>query len=232
MTEFLHRLAGRTIGIASVAKPIVPAMFTPDFHAEGSAARAGAVAESSVTASIERIPTDSLSSLTLPKTSDEPLFKSLSERNPEPHESHFSRDRWPEAPGEEELNGPTVTKQAMIFAQTNDRVDTHGHVEVPDSLPERMRAEDVSAITDERERKIPALQIRPASQANPRSLQTERARYGNDEPQSPVIRVTIGRIDVRAQFPAASSSTSPAQPRKTAALSLDEYMKQRSEGKR
>lgn len=232
MTEFLHRLAGRTIGIASVAKPIVSAMFTPDFHAEGGASRAGAVTESPVILSTERTTADHSSSLTLPKISKEPLFKSQSESNRDPRESHFSRDRWPEALGEEELNGPAVTKQAMIFARTNDRGDTHAPVEVSDSLPQKRRAEDVSPIMDERERKIPAFQIRPASQANSRSLQAERARYGNDESQLPVIRVTIGRIDVRAQFPAATSSTSPAQPRKTAALSLDEYMKQRSEGKR
>jgi hypothetical protein len=48
----------------------------------------------------------------------------------------------------------------------------------------------------------------------------------------PVIRVTIGRIEVRAIMAPAA----PPQPssRKTAAgtLSLEEYLKQRSEGKR
>jgi hypothetical protein len=46
-----------------------------------------------------------------------------------------------------------------------------------------------------------------------------------------VVRVTIGRVDVRAQF---LPPTAPASPRqiRPAALTLDEYMKQRREGVR
>lgn len=48
--------------------------------------------------------------------------------------------------------------------------------------------------------------------------------------ESPVIRVTIGRVDVRAQFPAPAPS--PQRRARPATPSLNEYLKQRSEGKR
>jgi hypothetical protein len=47
-----------------------------------------------------------------------------------------------------------------------------------------------------------------------------------------VIRVTIGRIDVRAVFPPAAAAPAPARKTPAGALSLDDYLKQRSEGKR
>jgi hypothetical protein len=51
------------------------------------------------------------------------------------------------------------------------------------------------------------------------------------EPAAPVVRVTIGRVEVRAQFPAAPSA--PATPRSRAlTLSLEDYLKQRSGGRR
>jgi hypothetical protein len=48
---------------------------------------------------------------------------------------------------------------------------------------------------------------------------------------APIIRVTIGRVDVRAEFPAPAA---PAATRRAEApsLSLDDYLKLRNEGKR
>jgi len=47
-----------------------------------------------------------------------------------------------------------------------------------------------------------------------------------------VIRVTIGRIDVRAEFPTPVSHDATARKVQSSTLSLDEYLQQRIEGKR
>jgi hypothetical protein len=50
--------------------------------------------------------------------------------------------------------------------------------------------------------------------------------------QPPVIRVTIGRIEVRAVMAPAAPAPLPSRKTPTGTLSLEEYLKQRSEGKR
>jgi hypothetical protein len=52
------------------------------------------------------------------------------------------------------------------------------------------------------------------------------------ESQAPVIRVTIGRVDVRAQFPAGAVTQAPPRRKQASPLSLEEYARQRSEGRR
>jgi hypothetical protein len=53
----------------------------------------------------------------------------------------------------------------------------------------------------------------------------------HEAPNPPIIRVTIGRVDVRAEFPAPSPARAPRRPA-TPTLSLQDYAKERSEGKR
>jgi hypothetical protein len=44
----------------------------------------------------------------------------------------------------------------------------------------------------------------------------------------PTIRVTIGRIEIRANTPQPQTQTMPQQPRFQPALTLDDYLKQRN----
>ncbi len=53
----------------------------------------------------------------------------------------------------------------------------------------------------------------------------------DSETAAPIVRVTIGRVEVRAQFPSAPSVPVARRPRPPA-LSLEDYLKQRSGGKR
>jgi hypothetical protein len=76
------------------------------------------------------------------------------------------------------------------------------------------------------------LQLGPTMPANSRTMYSRRDQTRGAEPEGPVIRISIGRIDVRAQFSAATSSPAPARNARPAPLSLDEYLKQRREGKR
>jgi hypothetical protein len=90
--------------------------------------------------------------------------------------------------------------------------------EIPPAAPRREAGQPAAGV---------AARERPLATPLPRGF--ERARV---EAQPPVVRVTIGRIDVRADFPApVSHNATPRQPR-SAARSLDDYLKERIEGKR
>ena len=79
----------------------------------------------------------------------------------------------------------------------------------------------------------PALQPRPVSPAPPRLNPVSQPAFGESSnlraAEAPTIQVTIGRIEVRATPPAAPvPKPRPASP----TLSLDDYLRQRNEGRR
>jgi hypothetical protein len=59
-----------------------------------------------------------------------------------------------------------------------------------------------------------------------------RERRAEFEHQAPIVRVTIGRIEVRAEIATPAAAPPAAQPVRAPTLTLDEYLKQRQEGKR
>jgi hypothetical protein len=75
------------------------------------------------------------------------------------------------------------------------------------------------------------LQLGQTMPVSSRAIHARRDQ-ARSEAEAPVIRVSIGRIDVRAQFSPATPSPAPTRNARPAALSLDEYLKQRREGKR
>jgi hypothetical protein len=85
---------------------------------------------------------------------------------------------------------------------------------------------------------IPAAVDRTGSESAA-AFQPENARVdarsripSTDSPAAaPVIRVSIGRVEVRAEFPAPAPRPNPRQPQ-APKLSIEEYARQRSEGKR
>ncbi len=79
----------------------------------------------------------------------------------------------------------------------------------------------------------PALQPRPVSPVPPRLNPVSQPAFGESSnlraAEAPTIQVTIGRIEVRATPPAAPvPKPRPASP----TLSLDDYLRQRNEGRR
>lgn len=73
----------------------------------------------------------------------------------------------------------------------------------------------------------------PAGQVS-KPASTRQAQVNRVEPaeQETTIRVQIGRIEVRAVTAPAPSQAAPRAPKSKPTLSLDDYLKQRSEGKR
>ncbi len=217
MSNFLHRLAGRTIGANPVAQPVVPAVFTPDLRMEGGTTRTGFVEPMRTEPILEKISSDSARQATLPRSLEGFDFASPDENPLVQPLQHPANSR------------PPLQPSKMLPETFADEPNARLH---DSTLDARLgRAPILEANSTE---SLPAFSgSRPgaAIQTNRRLTQPDNFSHGN-EPQSPIIRVTIGRIDVRAQF-SASSPTSAATPqRKTSAFSLDEYLKQRSEGKR
>jgi hypothetical protein len=59
----------------------------------------------------------------------------------------------------------------------------------------------------------------------------EFGERGDAEPSEHVVHVTIGRLEVRAGVPAAPPAATTA-PRRRPAVALDDYLRERSEGRR
>jgi len=64
------------------------------------------------------------------------------------------------------------------------------------------------------------------------TMQSESTSVTKGQQAAPTIKVHIGRIEVRAVMPAAPSPRRPSGAKPKVALSLDDYLKQRREGRR
>jgi hypothetical protein len=67
--------------------------------------------------------------------------------------------------------------------------------------------------------------------SSPSRQNADRERNDRSADTAPVVRVSIGRVEVRAEFPTTAPRTS-SQRSSSLTLSLDEYARQRREGKR
>jgi hypothetical protein len=240
MANFLNRLAARVAGAAPVAQPLVPTLFSPDSGLRGSAVAESAVEKISSSArdnnqrDVERHATlpalwestirekDTVQTLPARRANSiEDELDSLIERESSPLPASRIRRRQPETAGQS-LESDGTSPSSLRNANH------------PLSEITRPASHDLSAVQTFNHRNHKGIETLRSTSAIP----AERMRRSEDfaanvEPQPPIIRVTIGRIDVRAQF--STSATPPAAaapPRRQAGLSLDEYMKQRSEGKR
>ena len=220
MSDFLGRMAGRVLGTLPVAQPLIPSTFA----LEAGAASEPMVAEIGVQ----------------PKTNPAPQIAP-----PRPH-----RERLPEAREKAER---VPTPPQAIPAQPTVSVKRETPPPVPHHAEPRETAaapiaswrpaplhqapaphEAHSTAPPEPHETLPILPSqRPSpTAAAPRIDLPRHAAASPAEAAPPVIRVTIGRVDVRAEFPPAAAPR-PAPARRAApALSLDDYLKQRSEGKR
>jgi hypothetical protein len=245
MSDFFQRLAGRALGIAPVVQPIVPSIFAPD----GGLARWEAQPELAVRDHAPPIETGipswtaDVRHVTLP----EPIESFRPERPRRVDawparadiasltDSELARETIPAVVADRPAAGPAIGDEpsstgvaiATVRAQTasTPTLDAipprEGRLEPATAPPAAPRREAAPApvVTPVRERPL----------VTPMSPRRERAQF---ESQPPVVRVTIGRIDVRANFPAPVSDDAAARKARPAARSLDDYLKERIEGKR
>lgn len=232
MSDFLTRLASRARGTAPVAQPLIPSTFTPTAEPDGisavsefSEAEAGNERDVPIPDSVVDSPqARTQSPSTLPNTHGssvrpDPPADPRESRNVE---AGHAEPLAPRSPEPVRASAELAVAAAPIPAPK---------IRLGDSIPRR-EAVPIAAASSAHE----------ISGTIPDSRAVPLARNSGDraarpvapiasKPPAPIIRVTIGRVDVRAEFPAQAA---PAARRRAEApsLSLDDYLKLRNEGKR
>jgi hypothetical protein len=212
MSGLFHRLASRALGHAATAEPLVPSVFAPVAHN-------GPVEMAAERTEVGIRPANA--SPTLPSIQTGPaeeavreIFEQHHTRNGEPNRSIDPPIARSIEPGQTQattpapmrslpqLLNPTVPRQDVLDRPANHMVP-----------------------------QLPAQSIPTA--ASPTPIPPRAARRETEQPDSSLanlIRVSIGRIDVRAELPAPIQAPAPRQ--RPSGMSLDEYAKLRAEGKR
>jgi hypothetical protein len=227
MRGFLKRLGARALGLAQVVQPIVPTIFDPGHAAGGIPAAEPEQAEPR-----NDRPTASAAAVPVPGPRS---MKRVRRDAREPADWEGPRAAVSEDEREHEHNG---------------RAHDHGRRErAVETLPPAGReAAIVLSAPQEGARpeaadghwSRPGLSVVPRVAPQPQqplSRENHAAVGARRDPAAatqgpPVIRVTIGRIDVRADVPTPAPARAATTPLRAPMLSLDDYLKQRNEGKR
>jgi hypothetical protein len=255
MSNFLNRLAARSLGTARVAEPVVPALFAPNLGLQRTEPHVDFDSEVERTANLQETTTppplhrttpsrpqessnlNPVSRLSMPASLPHaaPVQKeAVSLRRPEPlPEPDSAATPTTRAGSPSVLDRPAVTRaeevESLVPVQMSGLRFEIPETQSPEILT-RM-AEPRDGQEDRRSQPAKEFTLNPDIASYPKGVPARRDHTGPADRQAPVIRVTIGRIDVRAQFPAPAPTPAVRQGR-PAALSLEEYSKQRAEGKR
>jgi len=222
MSDFLGRLAARSLEVARVVQPAVAPMFAPGSFVERAdpapeAPFEIAAAPANETLRVER---------PRPVTTAEDITTAGSRTSVETAKAAYSKPvPNPPASAPQKPAPQTTPEQPVHVSRRESRQDAT-HPDYVSVVPESIRPRSIDTVL-----------VPPASNPLMRTETpvarriTQRMPPPEAPPPAPVIRVSIGRIEVRAEFPAAPPRPGPksSQP---PALSIEEYARQRSEGKR
>lgn len=228
MSDFLGRLAGRAMAAVPVAQPLLPSAFAAasapstftetaiEHEAEPPPVRktpAGAPTDASEVPEAHTQPAES--NVIEPRTA--PAIAPRDKAQQQPVQQHGAPVR---------VAAATAVQAEAVPISVAAPVQP-SRVELDQSIP-RQAAPDLEA---------PLSPRRPAPPAGKRQaerpIQTVVHQMAAAEPELPrqSVRVTIGRVDVRAEFPT-PAAPAPARRNESRTLSLDQYLEQRLGGKR
>ncbi len=239
MSDYLTRLVERSLGVGEVVSPRLRSLFEPQDAVAGPALvdEPIEVRDERLVPSPEHAPR-SVREPTAPSPSAKESTPALPRRRTEPpHEIVVERER-PAEPGSPRVTVEPAVSEREALARAESPVptlhpqDDHGG-ERPSPEPPRRRTVVV------RERQPP-----PRSEPAARERRRDRVPTGPDEvrlpsppalqpplvpayaapSEPPVVRVTIGRVDVRAVLPPAPAERTA--PRRAPRMTLDEYLRQ------
>ncbi|HEY7126517.1 MAG TPA: hypothetical protein VH540_21445 [Ktedonobacterales bacterium] len=221
MADFFARLAQRALGQAPGVQPLIAPVFAPGPTLQGTRQEEATWSDVKTEAPGDH-PRQSLSAQTLsrrasgraPANSQAPVPGRLPSRSPaaqdEPQtEQHLARASLTiSAPGEQ--------AQSREHQSLEEPPPLHAAPPYAAGAPLLIRPQ-VSLYRQEHQ------QLEPLERTN---------NTAEVPTTSPTIRVTIGRIDVRAMLPPQNQPPRAAPARSGPALSLDEYLKRRERGER
>jgi hypothetical protein len=256
MTDFLTRLAERTLGLAPTAQPLLPSRFATDHAPLAGHTFNNTMDEMLTEGNIEVVETGSrfntMSTLStkIPQTGPDLLMQTratLLQHEDERRQAGSTPSRdvgeqkytkvlppvSPAVPSEYPLSHLSQTESMWLKPSKEDSPANQEQLQL--KVAPSIRRDVDNELSPTGQRSIPA-EIRHQeislmqSQPRPVNLGQERVEHAH----VPEVRVTIGRIDVRAMLPSApgATSTQPASARLRPALSLDDYLKQQKGGKR
>ena len=256
MTDFLTRLAERTLGLAPIAQPLLPSRFATGHTPVGSYTFNNTMDEMPTEENIDVVETGSrfntmpTLSAKIPQTGADLLVQARVTPLQDVDERRQTGTTPLQDAGEQKR---TRVLPSVSLAAPSEYLSSH----LPQTENTWLKPSKESSPADQEQlqlrvapsvrrdfgnelpptgqRSIPA-EIRhqeislAQGQPRPANLGQETAEHA----PAPEVRVTIGRIDVRAMLPSAPgpSSTPPASGRLRPALSLDDYLKQQRGGKR
>jgi hypothetical protein len=251
MTNFLDRLAGRALGATPVAQPIIPARFTPTGERRRQlemtdADRTGSSVENRSSASTRdmfRLQENEASSPfvaefrepTLPHTEGEEEVSRQRSTLHLPVTAEVNSLRYPR-----DAESSTVRKDTGQRPQYQHAADANAeHVpsmQTPiqretlrSEVPESSSLRDQRILHDMLDDRGRSVIDRPMRNRVQRPIDLVPEQNSSSTP--PVIRVTIGRIDVRAEL-ATPPSSIIARSNRPSTLSLDQYLKRQGEAGR
>ena len=234
MSDFLGRLAARTLGAAPLAQPLGRNIFAPG---------ADQPAQDGI---IESVSNSQRSENYSPARTGPSVVSPARERPPvtgnrsDAPETTFSVVDL-RADFEPDLNTEMLSPIGLADAHSGvsihadlkrrDAVDVSAETQSIHTGKQDLQNDFLSPVTGllvpsaNRQREaFPASLSFPGDFSNPE-------RSANASSSAPVVKVSIGRVEIRAEFPAAVKKTSP-QRSPSLGLSLDEYARLRREGKR
>lgn len=243
MPRFLNRLAARALGVVAVAQPIVPPMFSPA-PLEKAGFGSGTPGEETESSRAPLIappgPESPVDGVTRPQAAE--TYAPSAKQDVAAHANSYQRHSAAVSP---------VTDYEDASLAGSPLVAPHlGHALAPQYGPSEVRelaGMDVTANTAAGEQILPERKpfvpvtarsgaptvARPAlASATQRKSPIQQSDVLDQASRAPVIRVTIGRVDVRAEFPPVPSPRPASAPSRPSTLSLEQYARQRHEGKR
>ena len=247
MSDYLNSLVKRTLGLAPVVQPRPASLFEPVASAGPASEAASTVSENVATQELA-LPSERLVREPF-ETSAQKTGRAFEDASPHTIlQTQLPPATWLPTqvkPASMLLEGDRERKRDVRDAEPSLRsFDTEYKTsasEVPDNATQRLVKPEVrifSPVTD-REAVQPSLTTPPlaavpanATRAESLSRTRELSAQAGDLAETPeTVVVTIGRVDVRAIFapPQAAPRAARTQPQP---LSLDEYLKQRNEGRR
>ncbi|HET9792458.1 MAG TPA: hypothetical protein VFR08_14265 [Candidatus Angelobacter sp.] len=232
MSDFLGRLAARTLGAAPLVQPMGRNMFAPGVEQPGQEGFIENVSNSERSANYSQGHTDS--SVISPARERPPVTANPSDL---PQTTFSIVDL--RAAFHPDLNTasprvPTVDHSGGTQADLKFKRDTVEGAAAAQVIQTTQQKSQDDFVSPANGLLVPAANLQreafPASLSFPEDF-ANRERSVDASSSAPVVKVSIGRVEIRAEFPAAVAKTSP-QHSPSLGLSLDEYARLRREGKR
>jgi hypothetical protein len=235
--NFFDRLAARTLGLAPLSQPILPAKFSP--------AATTRVPPQSFEESIQTVPApptpvsmgQAQSAQQATPYHDDSSAISREVNSPPRKPQNIVSEIDASLPRERAVSPVSIAERSLTLPQPAPSATPAiriPHVTAVASMldkptqdaPSRPQAVTAQVIV----RNTPESSAPDLDHRISEHRATSNSHFATG-PLTPVVRVTIGRVEVRAQFPAAPAPQ-PARRSRTSSLSLEDYLKQRSGGKR